>query len=80
MQPIHTLVEILQDRGQRRLPLERMYRHVCREDLLVEAYVKICRNDGSTTPGVDGAPPRDPRAFPDEKPDRPGKPCRSTRG
>jgi group II intron reverse transcriptase/maturase len=54
MQPIHTLVEILQDRGQRRLPLERMYRHVCREDLLIEAYVKICRNDGSTTPGVDG--------------------------
>src|SRR5262245_46369823 len=29
-------------------------RHVCREDLLLEAYVKICRNDGSTTPGVDG--------------------------
>jgi len=54
MQPIHTLVEILQDRGQRRLPLERMYRHVCREDLLIEAYAKIGKNDGSTTPGVDG--------------------------
>lgn len=54
MQPIHTLVEILQDRGKRRLPLERMYRHVCREDLLVGAYATIAGNDGSTTPGVDG--------------------------
>lgn len=54
MQPIHTLVEILQDRGERRLPLERMYRHVGREDLLVEAYAKIGKNDGATTPGVDG--------------------------
>src|SRR5215211_9492733 len=54
MQPIHTLAEILQDRGQRRLPLERMYRHVCREDLLTEAYAKIGKNDGATTPGVDG--------------------------
>jgi group II intron reverse transcriptase/maturase len=31
-----------------------MYRHVCREDLLVEAYAKIGKNDGATTPGVDG--------------------------
>jgi retron-type reverse transcriptase len=31
-----------------------MYRHVCREGLLIEAYVKICRNDGHATPGVDG--------------------------
>jgi group II intron reverse transcriptase/maturase len=54
MQPIHMLVEILRDRGQRRLPLERMYRHVCREDLLAEAYAKIGKNDGATTPGVDG--------------------------
>jgi group II intron reverse transcriptase/maturase len=54
MQSIHTLVEILHDRGKRRLPLERMYRHVCREDLLIAAYAKIGRNDGSTTPGVDG--------------------------
>src|SRR5215204_3795887 len=54
MQPIHTLVEVLQDRGQRRLPLERMYRHVGREDLLIEAYAKIGKNDGATTPGVDG--------------------------
>jgi len=54
MQPIHTLVEILQDRGKRRLPLERMYRHLCREQVLIAAYAKIGPNDGSFTPGVDG--------------------------
>jgi group II intron reverse transcriptase/maturase len=54
MQPIHKLVEILQDRGRRRLPLERMYRHLCREQVLIAAYAKIGPNDGSFTPGVDG--------------------------
>ena len=54
MQPIHKLVEVLSDRGQRGLDLERVYRHICREDLLIEAYAKIGKNDGATTPGVDG--------------------------
>jgi group II intron reverse transcriptase/maturase len=54
MQLIHKLVEVLQDRGKRGLGLERMYRHVCREDVLIAAYAKIGPNDGSTTPGVDG--------------------------
>ncbi len=54
MQPIHKLVEVLSDRGQRGLCLERVYRHICREDLLIEAYAKIGKNDGATTRGVDG--------------------------
>lgn len=54
MQPIHKLVEVLSDRGQRGLRLERVYRHICREDLLVEAYAKIGKNDGATTRGIDG--------------------------
>lgn len=53
MQPIHKLVEVLSDRGQRGLCLERVYRHVCREELLVEAYAKIGKNDGATTRGID---------------------------
>jgi len=53
MQAIHKLVEILSDRGQRGLCLERVYRHVCREDLLIEAYAKIGKNDGATTRGID---------------------------
>jgi group II intron reverse transcriptase/maturase len=54
MQPIRKLVEILTDRGRRGLCLERVYRHVCREDLLIEAYAKIGKNDGATTRGIDG--------------------------
>lgn len=54
MQSLHKLVEVLQDRGNRRLGLERLYRHVCREELLSLAYAKIGKNDGATTPGVDG--------------------------
>lgn len=53
MQPIHKLVEVLSDRGRRGLFLERVYRHVCREDLLIEAYAKIGKNDGATTRGID---------------------------
>jgi hypothetical protein len=54
MQSIHKLIEILSDRGRRRLCLERVYRHLSREDLLVEAYAKIGKNDGALTRGIDG--------------------------
>jgi group II intron reverse transcriptase/maturase len=53
MQQIHKVVEILADRGRRGLPVERVYRHLWREDLLVEAYARIGKNDGATTPGAD---------------------------
>jgi group II intron reverse transcriptase/maturase len=54
MQSIHKLVEVLSDRGRRGLCLERVYRHLSREDLLVEAYAKIGKNDGALTRGIDG--------------------------
>jgi group II intron reverse transcriptase/maturase len=54
MQSIHKLIEVLSDRGQRKLCLERVYRHLSREDLLIEAYAKIGKNDGALTKGVDG--------------------------
>jgi group II intron reverse transcriptase/maturase len=54
MQSIHKLIEILSDRGRRGLCLERVYRHLSREDLLIEAYAKIGKNDGALTRGVDG--------------------------
>ena len=54
MQSIHKLIEVLSDRGRRKLCLERVYRHLSREDLLVEAYAKIGKNDGALTKGVDG--------------------------
>lgn len=52
MQHIHKVVEILADRGRRGLPVERVYRHLWSEDLLIEAYARIGKNDGATTPGV----------------------------
>lgn len=54
MQSIRKLTEVLSDRGQRGLCLERVYRHLSREDLLIEAYAKIGKNDGALTRGVDG--------------------------
>jgi len=54
MQSIHKLIEVLSDRGKRRLCLERVYRHLSREDLLIEAYAKIGKNDGALTRGIDG--------------------------
>jgi len=54
MQSIHKLIEVLSDRGRRKLCLERVYRHLSREDLLIEAYAKIGKNDGALTRGVDG--------------------------
>ena len=53
MQLIQKVVGILADRGKRELPVERVYRHLWREDLLIEAYARIGKNDGATTPGID---------------------------
>lgn len=52
MQSIPQLMEILMDRGARGLPLERVYRHVCREDLLLQCYSQIGTNAGAMTRGV----------------------------
>ncbi len=52
MQSIPQLMEILTDRGARGLPLERMYRQVCREDLLLQCYSQIGTNAGAMTRGV----------------------------
>lgn len=54
MQSIHTLVEVLSDRRQRGLSLERVYRHLGREDLLIEAHARTVKNDGALTKEVDG--------------------------
>lgn len=53
MQQIQKVVEILADRGRRQLPIERVYRHLWDEELLIEAYARIGKNDGATTRGVD---------------------------
>jgi group II intron reverse transcriptase/maturase len=47
-------LELLQERGKRRLPLKRIYRQLFNKDLYLKAYGKIYRNAGAMTPGVTG--------------------------
>ncbi len=59
MQNANTLLTIIRKRGQRGLPLERVYRMLFNKELYLLAYAKLCRNQGalthgSTTETVDG--------------------------
>jgi group II intron reverse transcriptase/maturase len=51
MRSATTILGIIQERGKKRLPLERVYRLLFNRDLYLMAYGKIYRNDGATTPG-----------------------------
>ena len=51
MRPATTILGIIQERGKKRLPLERVYRLLFNRDLYLMAYGKVYRNDGATTPG-----------------------------
>ena len=46
-------LHVINDRGKRRLPLQRVYRNIRRKGLFLKAYAKLYANDGSTTPGSD---------------------------
>jgi group II intron reverse transcriptase/maturase len=52
MREANTTLEILQDRGRRGLPLERIYRHLFDPELYLRAYGKIYRNTGAMTKGT----------------------------
>jgi retron-type reverse transcriptase len=47
-----TYLGLLQERGKRGLPLERVYRQLYNKHLYLTAYGKIYRNTGAMTPGV----------------------------
>lgn len=51
MRTAETILTLIQDRGKRGLPLERVYRLLYNPNLYVLAYGKIYRNQGATTPG-----------------------------
>ena len=46
-------LQIIHQRGQRGLPLKRVYRNMCCRGLFLKAYAKIYANAGATTPGTD---------------------------
>src|SRR5713101_3187439 len=52
MQSAATLLGVIQDRGSRGLPLERVYRHLFNRELYLQAFARIASNEGALTPGV----------------------------
>ena len=52
MQQAVTILNAIQDRGQRGLPLKGLYRQLYNPDLYLKAYGKIYSNSGALTPGV----------------------------
>lgn len=52
MQSADTLLGLIRERGERGLPVERVYRLLFNRNLYLRAYGKIARNDGAMTHGV----------------------------
>lgn len=52
MREARTILQLLRERGKKRLPLERVYRLLFNPNLYLMAYGKIYRNAGAMTPGV----------------------------
>lgn len=46
-------LRVVNDRGQRRLPLKRVYRNMRQEELFLQAYANLYANQGSLTAGSD---------------------------
>ena len=51
MRNAETILNIIQKRGQSKLPLERIYRLLFNREFYLRAYSKLYRNDGAMTPG-----------------------------
>ncbi|MGK7897888.1 MAG: maturase, partial [Xenococcus sp. (in: cyanobacteria)] len=52
MRTAATILNIIRKRGQRQLPLSRVYRLLYQPNLYLRAYGKLARNKGALTPGV----------------------------
>src|SRR6266550_9205666 len=51
MREAAAILEIVQERGKKGLPLERVYRLLFNRELFLTAYGKLYRNEGALTPG-----------------------------
>src|SRR5262249_24234365 len=54
MQSAETVLDIIRKRGERGLPLERLYRQLFNPQLYLVAYGRIYSNHGAMTSGVTG--------------------------
>src|SRR5438128_4679992 len=52
MRETHTILQLLRERGKKRLPLKRVYRLLYNPDLFLMAYGRIYRNQGAMTKGT----------------------------
>jgi group II intron reverse transcriptase/maturase len=52
MRNAKTILQVIRERGRKRLPLARVYRLLYNPNLYLLAYARIARNDGALTPGV----------------------------
>jgi retron-type reverse transcriptase len=52
MRTAETILNIIQDRGTRRLQLDDVYRQLYNPDMFLRAYARLYRNDGAMTPGT----------------------------
>src|SRR6185503_7291802 len=52
MRKAETCLAIIRTRGERRLPIDDLYRQLFNHDFFIQAYGKISRNSGAMTPGV----------------------------
>jgi retron-type reverse transcriptase len=52
MQTAEAILNIIRERGERGLPIEKVYRQLYNRDLYLRAYGKLYRNKGAMTPGA----------------------------
>ena len=52
MRTAETILNIIQDRGKRGLPLDDVYRQLYNPTMYLRAYAKLYKNDGAMTPGI----------------------------
>jgi hypothetical protein len=52
MRTAETILNIIQDRGKRQLPLDDVYRQLYNPAMYLRSYAKLYRNDGAMTPGI----------------------------
>jgi len=52
MRTAETILNIIQDRGKRQLPLDDVYRQLYNPDMYLRSYAKLYKNKGAMTPGI----------------------------
>ena len=52
MRTAETILNIIQDRGKRTLPLDDVYRQLYNPDMYLRSYARLYRNNGAMTPGM----------------------------